>query len=371
MTGVYAYLDYNATAPLRPEALAAITDTADRSGNPSSVHGPGRAARQALEQARSMIAGTVGAGPADVIFTSGGTEANNMAIYGLAASVLYDATAHDSIRGAAALRGGKPVPVDRNGLIDLVALEQLLKSAPAPALVALLAANNETGILQPVPDIAALVHAHNGLLLCDAVQALGRVPVNISGMGADALVLSAHKVGGPKGVGALVLRPGLDIKPLIVGGGQERRRRSGTENIMGIAGFAAAVAAAQCDDWDVVARLRHSLEREALRLCSDAVIIGRDMNRLPNTSAIVLPGVASQTQVMTLDLAGVAVSAGSACSSGKVQASHVLTAMGYNEDVAGAVIRVSLGPTTTGDDVERFLAAWGKMAARKQITVSA
>lgn len=371
MTGPHAYLDYNATAPLRAVALDAMTAAAALTGNPSSVHGPGRAARQVLEVARSTIAATVGAGPAEVVFTSGGTEANNMAIHGLGASVLYDATAHDSIRAPAEARGGIAVPVQPDGRIDLKALEELLRHSAAPALVAIVAANNETGILQPVTEIAALVHAHRGLLLCDAVQALGRVPVKITDMGADALVLSAHKVGGPKGVGALVLRPGLDVKPLILGGGQERRRRSGTENLMGIAGFAAAVTASQSDDWAAVAQLRDDLEGEIQRLCPDAIIIGHDAPRLPNTSAIVLPGVASQTQVMTLDLAGVAVSAGSACSSGKVQSSHVLMAMGYDQAFAGAVIRVSLGPQTTRADVDCFLSAWGKMAARRQMVVNA
>lgn len=364
MNGTCAYLDHNATAPLRPAALTAMTHAASLVGNPSSVHQAGRAARQALEEARAAVANAVGASPGEVVFTSGGTEANNMAIHGLGASVLCEATAHDSIRAPAQLRGSMVIPVHASGQIDLAALEELLRRASPPALVAILAANNETGILQTVAEVAALVRAHNGLLLCDAVQAMGRVPVNIADMGADAIVLSAHKVGGPKGVGALILRPGLDLKPLIVGGGQERRRRSGTENLMGIAGFAAALTAAQSDDWSGVANLRDRLEDELMSRAPRARIIGRHLPRLPNTSAIVLPGVPSQTQVMTLDLAGVAVSAGAACSSGKVQASHVLTAMGLDEVSAGSVIRVSLGPATTAADVSIFLDTYGNMAAR-------
>jgi cysteine desulfurase len=353
-------LDANATEPLRPEARAAVLEALDLPGNPSSVHAEGRAARALLEAARAGIARAFGARPQDLVFTAGGTEANALAVRGLSAGrrVLVGATEHPAVLRAAP--DAAPLPVLPDGTIDLATLETAL-AAGGPALVCLMAANNETGVLHPIAQAAALCRAHGALLHVDAVQAAGRVPLGMDH--ADSLALSAHKLGGPKGAGALLLRPGIDPAPLVAGGGQERGRRGGTEPLPAIAGFAAAVAAADPARAARLAALRDAIESGVAAAAPEARFPGRGAPRLPNTTAILLPGVAAETQVIALDLAGVRVSAGAACSSGKVGASHVLAAMGLGEG-AGCAIRVSLPWDAAEDAPERFLAAWGEMRGR-------
>lgn len=348
-------LDANATEPLRPEARAAVLRALDGGGNASSVHGGGRAARAMIEAARAEVARRAGAAPAEVIFTSGGTEANALAVHGLGAGrrLLVGATEHAAIRAAAP--AAETVPVRPDGTLDLDALAALLAKGP-PALVCAMAANNETGVRHPLDAIRALCAQHGALLHVDAVQAAREeIP------GADSLALSAHKLGGPPGAGALVLAPGLHLSPLIAGGGQERGRRGGTEALPAIAGFGAAIAVPY--DASRIAALRDAIEAGIHELAPEARIAGADAPRLPNTSLIILPGAAAETQVIALDLAGVRVSAGAACSSGKVARSHVLEAMGFG-DLAGCGIRVSLPWNAPDDAPARFLAAYRAMAAR-------
>ena len=349
------YLDANATELMRPEAIAAMAEAMALPGNPSSVHAEGRAARRILEEAREAIAVRLGGRGRDLVFTSGGTEANALAIRGLAAGrrVLVGATEHPAVLAAAGSEA-EVIPVLADGTLDLAALDAALK-AGGPALVAMMAANNETGVLHPVGAIAALCRAHGALLHLDAVQMPGRLPFALGP--ADSMALSAHKLGGPKGVGALLLRPGLDPAPLLTGGGQESGRRGGTEALPAIAGFAAAIA---CPQPEGLAALRDAIEAGVKALALEAIIPGSTAPRLPNTTNLILPGVAAETQVIALDLAGVAVSAGAACSSGKVRQSHVLAAMGYGADAACA-IRVSLPWNAPPETPTRFLAAWGAM----------
>lgn len=357
------YLDWNATAPLRPEARAALVDSLDLLGNPSSVHGFGRRARRAVEDARAKVAALVGAPPSQVVFTAGGTEANNLALRatGLARRLVL-ATEHASVLEA--LPGVATIPVQADGRVDLDALRPLLAEGPGPALVAVQAANNETGVIQPLGEVAALARAHGAILHSDGVQVAGRLPVDLASLGVDLFTLSAHKIGGPQGVGALVVSPRVGLDPLLRGGGQERRQRAGTENVAGIAGFGAAAAAAlrDLDTYAGLAGLRDRLEGRLLDAVPEAVVFGRGAPRLPNTTCVALPGVPAETQLMRFDLAGIAVSSGSACSSGKVKASHVLLAMGAGPDLAGSAIRVSLGWTTTEAEVDRFADAWIGMA---------
>ena len=352
------YLDANATEPMRPEAIAAMAEAMALPGNPSSVHAEGRAARRILEEAREAIAARFGARGRDVVFTSGGTEANALAIRGLAAGrrVLVGATEHPAVLAATGPEA-EMIPVLADGTLDLAALEVAL-GAGGPALVAVMAANNETGVLHPVDAIAALCQAHGALLHLDAVQMPGRLPFTLGP--ADSMALSAHKLGGPKGVGALLLRPGLDPAPILTGGGQESGRRGGTEALPAIAGFAAAIACARPEG---LAALRDALEAGVKGLAPEVIIAGASAPRLPNTTSLILPGVAAETQVIALDLAGVAVSAGAACSSGKVRQSHVLAAMGFGAEAACA-IRVSLPWNAGTATVARFLDAWGGMRGR-------
>ncbi|MGH6749115.1 MAG: cysteine desulfurase family protein [Methyloceanibacter sp.] len=369
-----SYLDYNATAPLRPEVREAIGGALDLYGNPSSVHEEGRAARAAIEAARIKVAKLVGAAPEDVIFTSGGTEANALALAaqgGQAWHCYLSAVEHPSV-----LTGGRfyretttIVPATEDGIVDLSVLANELEKHHLGGwrpFVSLMVANNETGAIQPIAEAAKIVHEAGGLLHSDAVQAPGRLSLDMAVLGADMLSLSAHKIGGPKGVGALVLKPGVSVEQLVKGGGQERRRRAGTENVAGIVGFgvAAELAAADLAKADATRALRDRLEAGALAIAPDAVIVSRSVDRLPNTSCIAVPGAKAETLVIGLDLAGVAVSAGSACSSGKVEASHVLRAMGMPPELAQGAIRVSLGIGTSSHDIERFLGAFGELIKR-------
>jgi cysteine desulfurase len=367
MSRIESYLDWNATAPLRPEAAAAVTAAVARCGNPSSVHRWGRAARAEIERARTAVAALVGANSEQVVFVSGGTEANHLALLGNGdRRILISAVEHDSVLRAAA--EAERIPVDHNGILRLDALERLLADDCRPALVSVMLANNETGVIQPAAQIAAAAHAHGALFHCDAVQAVGKLPVDMAAIGADLLTLSAHKLGGPTGIGALVVAKDSELVPLLRGGGQERGRRAGTENLPGIAGFAAAAgaAAAEIEIYDRVRRLRDDLETAIGALAPEAVVIGAAAPRLPNTTALALPGFAAETQVIALDLDNVMVSAGAACSSGKVGPSHVLAAMGAAPDIARSTIRISLGWSTSETETGHFLKSWMALYRRRR-----
>ncbi|MGD9616160.1 MAG: cysteine desulfurase family protein [Alphaproteobacteria bacterium] len=365
MTRRETYLDWNATAPLRPEAGAAVAAALAQGGNPSSVHRRGRAARQRIERARETVAALVNAAPDGVVFVSGGTEANHLALLGSGrARVLVSAVEHNSVLQA--VPDAERIPVDPNGIVDLDALDAMLRSDKRPALVSVMLANNETGVMQPAARIADIAHAHGALFHCDAVQAAGKLPLDPAMIGADLISLSAHKFGGPPGIGALIVIGNAEPTALLRGGGQERGRRAGTENLPGIAGFAAAAEAALAGlaDYKRVRRLRDALEAAALSAVPEALVIGGTAPRLPNTSALTLPGIAAETQVIALDLNGVMVSAGAACSSGKVGPSHVLQAMGLPPGIAGATIRISLGWTTTEAGIDHFLEIWTALTRR-------
>jgi cysteine desulfurase len=368
------YLDWNATTPLRPEAREAMAAAWDLSGNPSSVHVEGRRARGLVEQARTSISGAVGALPRNVVFTSGGTEANALALTpGLRRGsgfpvkrLLVSAIEHASV-----LAGGRfpveavaSIGVTSAGLTDLDRLRAMLEGGP-PALVSVMLANNETGAVQPVAEAAEIVHSAGGLLHVDAIQAFGKIPFDINAMNADLMTLSAHKIGGPKGVGALVLGEGLlGPEPLLRGGGQELGRRAGTENVAGIAGFGAAAKAAMAvleKDAIRLENLRNRLET-GLRQTPGVIVFADGVARLPNTTLFTVPGLKAETAVIGFDLSGIAVSSGSACSSGKVQPSHVLEAMGLGPELAEGAVRLSLGWSTSDADVDRCLEAWRKLA---------
>ena len=362
------YLDYNATAPCRPAAAAALARALQAGGNPSSVHAAGRGARATLEAARRAVAALAGAGPEEVLFTSGATEADNLALRATGAErVVVSAIEHDAVLAARPDR--ELAPVDAAGRLDLDALRDLLGPKAAGTLVSLMAVNNETGVIQPIEEAGEIVQAAGARLHVDAAQAAGRIDLASIWAAADYLSLSAHKMGGPPGVGALLIREGAPFAPQSHGGGQERRRRAGTENLPGIAGFGAAaeaLAAGWREEAARIATLHDALEAAVRRIAPRALIAGEGARRVCNTSAIALPGLAAEKQVMALDLAGIAVSAGSACSSGKVTKSHVLSAMGWPDDLAGSSIRVSLGWATTEDDVARFLDAYERLAAKAE-----
>jgi len=361
---VKAYLDHNATSPLRPEAKAAMLRAMEVTGNASSVHGEGRAARKLLDDARDEVARAVGVIAPMVVFTSGGSEANNMALKGAPVErLIVSAVEHPSVLEAAKASGRpvETVPVDAQGVINLEALEALLRGSKA--LLSVMLANNETGVIQPVAEAARLARQHGALVHVDAVQGLGKVPVNFGLLGIDMMTVSAHKLGGPVGAGALVIRDGLAIEPLVHGGGQELRRRAGTENIVALSGFG-AVARMSIGN---VRPLRDRLEAAL----DGAVIFGADAERLPNTSCLSMAGMDAETLLMAFDLEGVAVSSGSACSSGKVNKSHVLAAMGAAPEISRAAIRVSLGWDTTEDHIEKFIAAWRKIISRHKARAAA
>ena len=368
------YLDYNATAPVRPGVQEAVAQALSF-GNPSAVHAEGRRARAAVEQARAQVAEFCGGAPEGVVFTSGGTEACNLAL-GLRAApagaierVLVSATEHAAVRQAATASGlsVEELPVSSDGVIDLAALDGAL-STPAPALVCVMAANNETGVLQPIGTIAERVAAHGSLLFCDGVQAAGKIPLSLESLGCDALAVSAHKIGGPMGVGALVVRAGLVVPPSITGGGQELGRRGGSENVSGIVGFglAAELSAGELARAGELAHKRDRMEADLRAAMPDVRIFGAQAPRLPNTSCFGLAGLHGETVVMALDLAGISVSAGAACSSGKVSRSHVLDAMGIEHDVSSGAIRVSLGRDTDDGACDRLVENWLKQAAKLQ-----
>jgi cysteine desulfurase len=377
--GARSYLDYNATVPLRPEVAEAVARASMLVGNPSSVHAEGRAARAHIETAREQVARLVGAEPRNVIFTSGGTEAANAVLSPALQAfrdrtgvprLLVGATEHPCVlQGHRFGEAAESIPVDRNGIIDLGWLgERLRHGAGERILTSVQTANNETGVLQPVREAARLTREHGGLTHTDAVQAAGRVPLDMSALGVDVLTLSAHKLGGPKGVGTIVLASDrIDSGDrLIRGGGQERGHRAGTENVAGIVGFgvAAEIAARELEqEAPRLARLRQGCEDELLRIEPNTVIFGASAERLPNTLAFAIPGVRAETALIAFDLDGVAVSSGSACSSGKVRRSHVLEAMGVPATLAEGAIRVSLGWNSSEEDVKNFAAACEKLVA--------
>jgi cysteine desulfurase len=375
------YLDWNATAPLRPEARTAMIAALDEIGNPSSVHREGRAARRLIEQARERVAALVGAEPRNVTFTSGGTEANMMALTpALEMSqdkhrfdrLIVSSIEHVSVRGGGRFPAQQvdEIPATVEGVVDIGGLERRLNELKwqglPPPLVSIMAANNETGVIQPIKAAAALVHASGGLLHVDAIQAAGRIPFDINDMGADLISISAHKIGGPQGVGALIKRAAaLQVaEPMIRGGGQERGARAGTENVAGIAGFGAAAESAMLSMAGDGERMRFVRDRlEAGLAKGPTVIFGRNAERLANTSLFATPGLRAETALINLDLDGFAVSSGSACSSGKVTPSHVLAAMGVSDKLVAGAIRLSIGPSTSENEIDLFLEAWMKLLA--------
>jgi cysteine desulfurase len=369
-----AYFDWNATAPLRDEAREAVIAALALTGNASSVHAEGRAARRLVEEARERVAALVNAEARDVTFTSGTTEANMLALTPAVEvagrkeprdRLFVSAIEHPSVQsgGRFAAEQISELPVTTRGLVDLVALKRLLAGCARP-LVSVMLANNETGVIQPIADIAETVHAASGVLHVDAVQGPGRIACDISVLGADLLSLSSHKLGGPQGAGALVRRGDIHITDsLIKGGGQERGLRAGTENVAAISGFGAAAAAAKLTDVSRMAALRGQAEAGLKAAASEAVFFGADAPRLPNTSLFTVPGLKAETAIIAFDLNGIAVSSGSACSSGKVQASHVLKAMGVEPGLARGAVRISLGWSTTEADVERLLNAWNTVVS--------
>lgn len=367
------YLDHNATTPLKPQVAEVMTAAMMEPGNPSSIHSFGRTARKHLEQARFQVAAAINAEPEDIVFTSGATEADNAALRQTGmASVLFTATEHDAILQAR--DDAINVAVDANGVVDLSALDKALADAPKPALVSVMLANNETGVIQPIAEIADIVRDHDQAYLhCDAAQALGKVAVDCQALGIDLMSLSAHKCGGPAGVGALVTSARLEPSKWQFGGGQEKRRRPGTENLIGIIGFgkAAELAVEELPAFTKLSDYRDQMEAAVREALPAVKIMGQGADRLPNTSNLVLPGVTAQTQVMALDLAGFAVSSGSACSSGKVDPSHVILAMTGDPAISACALRVSLGWNTSAEDAQAFTQAYIRMAQRQLAKLSA
>jgi cysteine desulfurase len=376
-----AYLDYNATAPLRPEARAAMVAVLDARGNASSVHAEGRAARARIETARGEVARLVGADARTVTFTAGGTEANNTVLTPdwsfNGKPVRFDTLIVSAVEHVSVIAGGRfapeavrTIPVDGNGVVDLAALERMLAGVASEgkrALVSVMLANNETGVIQPVAEVARIGHAASALVHTDAIQAAGRMPIAVTALGVDVLTLSAHKIGGPQGAGAIVrASEAWTFMPLARGGGQEKRLRAGTENVAAIAGFGAAAKAAAGDlsltkgalygTWRD--RLAEIVIAGASKIGKSATIFAMNAPRLPQTLCFAVPELSAETALIALDLAGVAVSSGSACSSGKVAQSHVLAAMGVPPALAKCAIRISLGWASTEADLDLFATAW-------------
>ena len=354
---------------MRPEVIEAVRRRQEIGGNPSSVHALGRDARQAIEDAREKVAALVHVRPQQIVFTSGGTESNNLALNGVSKRQLFvSAVEHGSVLAVALITDPDAVvvPVDGAGRIDIGALEALLGERAGTGLVSIMLANNETGVINSVAAVAGLAHRFGATVHCDAIQAAGKIAIDFGELGVDLMSLSAHKIGGPQGVGALVVGDGVELAARVIGGGQEQGLRAGTENVAGVVGFgvAADIAARTLGDFEKLAALRNEMEQRLRQFAPLSRVIGRDARRLPNTSCITMPGVVSETQVMALDLAGVAVSAGAACSSGKVARSHVLEAMGIDDAIADCAIRVSLGWRTSKNDIELLYEAWTELYGR-------
>lgn len=367
MHAALSYCDYNATAPIRPAAAEAVARAFATGGNPSSVHAAGRSAKAELENARAAVAKGVGARARDIVFTSGATEALQLALeaardtYG---DLIVSGIEHDALwEATASAEEMSPLRVGADGIVDLDHLDELLGAANRP-LVAVMLANNETGVIQPVAQVAARVRDAGGLLLVDASQAVGRIPVDIAALDATYLVVSSHKIGGPPGVGALVLASGAPFAITRRGGGQEQGRRPGTENVPAIAGFGAAIQSVETDEARRTAALRDRFEQRLRQRHGDVVIFGADAPRLPNTSLFALPGAPAELALIALDLERVALSSGAACSSGKVKSSRVLAAMGVTPSLAKSALRASFGWASRDEDVDRLLAALDKVRAR-------
>jgi cysteine desulfurase len=364
MNRTLTYLDYNATAPIRPAVIKAMAAAMERPLNPSSVHSFGRQAKRLVDEARQKITQSVNAEGYNVVFTSSGTEANNLALKDNGESRLFvSAVEHSSVLNVHPK--AEKIAVNQNGIIDLGILESQLVMQRRP-VVSIQLANNETGIIQPIAEIAQIVHNTGGMLHVDAVQGLGKMALDISKLNVDLFTLSAHKIGGPQGVGALLFKPGIEIHPQILGGGQELGLRAGTQNVAGIVGFGVAVeAVAELQSkFRYVEILRDRMEAEIKSLSPDTIVIGQGIDRLPNTSCMTMPCVKNETQLIHFDLQNIAVSAGAACSSGKVNVSHVLLAMGLSKDQAETAIRISLGTETSQADIDRFTTAWKELYTR-------
>ena len=380
------YLDHNATSPLRPSARAAMLAALEAGGNASSVHGPGRSARARIDDARERVARFVGCADSAVVFTSGGSEANSLTLRGAVAGALaaeeritrlfVSAIEHESVRAtAAALVDSIPglklstIPVTADGVIDVGVFRLQLMQGKGRALVSVMAANNETGVIQDWAGVRRLLDTDGGeaaLLHVDAVQAAGRIPISFAALGADYITISAHKLGGPQGAGALILNEGAPFSPLVNGGGQEMGRRAGTENVAAISGFGMAVEeSADLSAMRRVESLRDRFETELLRVAPDAVIFGRGVSRISNTSNFAVPGLSAETALIALDLDGVAISSGSACSSGKVKPSHVLAAMGVDAALARGGLRVSFGWSSREEDVDAAIASLRRLIERR------
>ena len=363
------YLDYNASAPLRPSVVKAMNNAMSLVGNPSSIHKHGREIRKSLSAARTVISNAVGAGSSKVVFTSGGTESNNLALHGCKTSTtLISDIEHDSVMVAA--KNAIRIPVNSRGIIDLVKLEAILSQQATPALVSVMLANNETGVIQPLREVSSIAHKYHSVVHCDGVQALGKLELNMDLLNVDLLSLSPHKAGGPKGIGALIISDGLDLEPQLVGGGQEFSLRAGTENFVSVTGFAAACAEVRNNSQEMerILNMRHQLENKLKQAVPNVQIHGSQSPRLINTTCVRMQGLAAETQVIAMDLAGVSVSAGSACSSGKVATSHVLKAMGLSSKVANQTIRMSIGWATTEADIEHAARTWIALQEKAQPT---
>lgn len=359
------YLDYNATAPIMAVAVSAIEEALSYPANPSSIHQLGRRARQQLQEAREVVAEAVSGWPNEVIFTASGSEANNMALRAVPnRPLLVGATEHSSISESAKWLGGDSLPVDGNGVIDRDVLKSKLKALGKPAFISIMLANNETGVIQPIAELAALAREYDALFHCDAIQALGKMPIDFGALGVDMLTLSAHKMGGPVGVGALIVRNNLPITPFIIGGGQELGRRAGTENLPAIMGFAAALRHCNKDWIAPVTDQIHHFEKMVHDIAPDAIIVGHRAARLPHVSCVIMPQVKSDTQLMTFDLEKICLSAGSACASGRIEPSHVLQAMGFHKNVANCAIRISAGWNSKPEEIARFAEIWKKTYLR-------
>lgn len=376
------YLDHNATSPLRPESLSAITHAVATGGNPSSIHAGGRAARAIVEDARERVAALAGAGAANVIFTSGATESNNLALFGAAEGslegdvsrltrIFVSAVEHSSVLETADKLAERfpwirvaRLPVTADGVIDLEALRVALREGKGRALVAVMAANNETGVVQPIADVSRLAREAGALLLVDAVPAAGKIDLDFALC--DYMVLSAHKIAGPQGAGALLVADGAPLAPQLVGGGQQKGLRAGTENLAGIAGFGAAAHAVRDAEGERtrIAHLRDQFESTLKQIAPESVIFGADAARLGSTSCFAIPGLTAETALIGLDLDGVMVSSGSTCSSGKVAVSHVLAAMGVEDALASCALRASFGWNSATEDVQAATSSLLKLRER-------
>ncbi len=361
------YLDYNATTPIKPDVTALVCEVMGMAGNASSVHGFGREARRRVEMARGQVAVLAGVVPNQVIFNSGATESNNAVLKHFEGKrIIASAIEHPAIRNA--LPNLEFIPVTRDGVVDIVAFENMISVGEPPALVSVMMVNNETGVIQPVADIARMVKAkHRDVFVhTDAVQAAGRIKIDFPALNVDYMSLSAHKMGGPQGVGALIMAPGAPVAKLLHGGGQEKRQRAGTENVAGIAGFglAAELALADMDDYQRLVPWRDKLEAEIKKIAPQMTVYGQRADRVANTTALCLAGLPAETQLMNLDLEGIAVSSGSACSSGTFKPSPILQAMGASDSEASSTLRISMGWDSKESDVDRFIEVWSKIYQR-------